>query len=57
MLLDHGADSMTTTFLILTLCQGVALGDQHNMIISVLGVQGVFYFASWEEYWLKKTRT
>jgi hypothetical protein len=27
------------------------------MIFSVFGVQGVFYFASWEEYWLKKTRT
>ena len=57
MLLDHGSDSMSATILILTLVQGVALGRNWNLFISQFCILGVFYFASWEEYYLKKTRT
>ena len=57
MLLDHGSDSLTTTILILTLVQGVALGKAYYLVTSILCIQGVFYFAAWEEYHLKMTRT
>jgi hypothetical protein len=38
MLLDHGADSFATTFLILTLCQGAGLGAGIYLLISVIGI-------------------
>ena len=57
MLLDHGSDSLTTTILILTLVQGVVLGRGIYLVVTILCIQGVFYFAAWEEYHLKMTRT
>ncbi|CAG9314002.1 unnamed protein product [Blepharisma stoltei] len=57
MLLDHGCDSLTTSFIALTLLQGMSLGLNKHTIYMYIGAQTSFFLITWEEYHTHCCRT
>jgi len=49
-LFDHGCDSFSVTFLILSVCQSVRMGPTSEVILYFCLVQTAFFCANWGEY-------
>jgi phosphatidylglycerophosphate synthase len=49
-LFDHGCDSFSVTFLILSVCQSVCMGPTNEVIFYFNLVQLAFFSANWGEY-------
>ena len=57
MLLDHGCDSLSTTFIALSLIQGLGLGLGTDSMLLIASILSCFYLATWEEYHTHTCRT
>lgn len=57
MLMDHGCDAVSSVFTTLGLAQAANLGLGVHMLVIYLGVQAMFYMATWEEYHTHICRT
>lgn len=57
MLMDHGCDALSSVFITLGLAQAANLGLGMHLLLIFLGVQAMFFMATWEEYHTHICRT
>mmetsp|Transcript_19618 Transcript_19618/g.36092 ORF Transcript_19618/g.36092 Transcript_19618/m.36092 type:complete len:367 (+) Transcript_19618:5101-6201(+) len=57
MLMDHGCDALSSIFITLGLAQAAGLGLGSHLLLIYLGVQLMFFMATWEEYHTHVCRT
>ena len=56
-LLDHGCDSLTTSYIAMMVGQCLCLGYSFALLVLLLSGLNIFYIATWEEYHTHTCRT
>ena len=56
-LLDHGCDSLTTSYIAMMVGQCLCLGYSFTLLVLLLSGLNIFYIATWEEYHTHTCRT
>lgn len=57
MLMDHGCDSISCTFIILSIVQAMGMGINENSLLLFIAVYTGFFLTHWEEYHTHYHRT